>query len=843
MTYSVTDQSPHSSLVRSKISFSLGTSALVIMAAVLFAWDIALPTNYGPWLLYSPLLLATLWLPYRWDALLLAGACTILIVVGFHLSPPGPDPWADIFNRSLGVLILWITAVGCLFRKRATEKDGWSSTLDLSGIGSLDRKLLVGSALVASVLTINALVSIEGVRETTTLRESTGQARELLFASETVLATVQDADIRQRGYILTGRDVYLDSYRKAIANLDAHAARLRSLVPADLSQRGQIDNLQALITKQVEELQRTIDRRSQQGLDATLDTVLSDQGRQLTDDIRAAIAILQRDARVVISHGEEQAEATLRRNLITFSLATVLALVLLGLVYMVIQTDLTKRRNTEGVLRASEEKYRALVETTNTGYLIMDPAGTVLDANQEYIRLTGRQTSEQIIGRNVAEWTAPYDIERNIREIKRCTEQGFLRNLEIDYIDANGHVIPIEISATVLHTPEGTRILRLCRDISARKRAEEELAELARRNASLVQALGEIVYDHSITQDRIEWSGNTKAVLGYGPDELGTTQKGWFDRMHPDDVARVRAEFHQTGWAPVFATEYRYRHRDGHYVWIHDRGVVHRDGAGHPSRIVGIMGDISERKRAEEEIRLLNTELEQRVVERTSQLETAYKELEAFSYSVSHDLRAPLRTIDGFSLALAEDYAEKLDDTGRDFVARVRAAAQRMGQLIDDLLQLAYVTRTELQKGPVDLTAIAETIVTDLRRLEPSRQVTAMIQHGLVTQGDARLIRVALENLIGNAWKFTGTQATALVEFCRVEHNGASVYCIKDNGVGFDMTYVNKLFGPFQRLHAANEFPGTGVGLATVQRIIRRHGGQIWAEAEVNKGASVYFTL
>jgi signal transduction histidine kinase len=307
------------------------------------------------------------------------------------------------------------------------------------------------------------------------------------------------------------------------------------------------------------------------------------------------------------------------------------------------------------------------------------------------------------------------------------------------------------------------------------------------------------------------------------------------------------------------------------------------------------------RDRAQEALRRLNAELEQRVRERTAQLEAANKELEAFAYSVSHDLRAPLRGIDGWSLALVEDCADQLDARGRERLDLVRAEAQRMGRLIDDLLQLSRVTREQMELEPMDLSALAQSIAAALRQSEPARRVEFVIAPGIVAHGDAKLLRIVLENLLGNAWKFTSQQPQARIEFgaipsveCQVSSDGRSdewrvtsagtsaewrvtsaekkpavvspstfshqpltmnlqpstinsqpspVYFVRDNGVGFDMAYAGKLFAPFQRLHKASEFPGTGVGLATVQRIIHRHGGRVWAEAEVGQGATVFFTM
>jgi len=233
---------------------------------------------------------------------------------------------------------------------------------------------------------------------------------------------------------------------------------------------------------------------------------------------------------------------------------------------------------------------------------------------------------------------------------------------------------------------------------------------------------------------------------------------------------------------------------------------------------------------------------EETLRDRTAQLEDVNKELEAFSYSVSHDLRGPLRNIDGFSQILLEDYGNKLDGEGREALQRIRNGAQRMAQLIDDLLKLSRVTRGEMQRETMDLSAMAKEIVEEFQ-VEPERGVECKVAEGVIGNGDGRLIRVVLENLLGNAWKFTSKQRQAIIEFGIIQHDGQAAYFVRDNGVGFDMAYSDKLFGAFQRLHGMKEFPGTGIGLATVQRIIHRHGGKVWAEGSVGQGATFYFTL
>lgn len=382
------------------------------------------------------------------------------------------------------------------------------------------------------------------------------------------------------------------------------------------------------------------------------------------------------------------------------------------------------------------------------------------------------------------------------------------------------------------------------RDARRRRSAELALRESEERLRLAVQAAELGLWEVDSRTGREQVSERMQEMLGHQGNGNGTVEQ-WQRSIHPDDRGRTTEEFARAlrGEAP-FRAEHRILLPDGDVRWIAPSGTVLRNGSGEPARLVGVAQDITERKQAEQAVRELNESLERRVEERTRQLEVANRELEAFSYSVSHDLRAPLRAVDGYSRVLVEDYTGKLlDDEGERLLGKVRAGTVRMGQLIEDLLNLSRVSRSDMRLEPVDLSALADAVCEELRRGEPERRVAVSVQPGLEARGDARLLRIVLDNLLGNAWKFTSRRDDARIEFGRAAHDAKPAFAVRDNGAGFNMAYAEQLFTPFQRLHKATEFSGTGIGLATVARIIHRHGGTVWAEAEKGKGATFTFTL
>jgi len=505
-------------------------------------------------------------------------------------------------------------------------------------------------------------------------------------------------------------------------------------------------------------------------------------------------------------------------------------------------SDITERKQAEEMLRESEAKFRTLIENIPQKILMKDRNCKWVMISENLARDFGFRP-EDVVGKIDSQLFTPELAAKYHADDVRIMETGRTEELEEKYL-VGGRETWVNTIKTPVRSESGSivGVLGIFWDITERKRAEGALRESESRFRQLAESLPQLVW--TCQPDGPCDYLNRQWVEFTGVPEAQQHGFGWLAQLHPDDRAPAVAAWEAAvASCSDFRVEFRIRRHDGEYRWFDTQAIRLHDATGHTVKWFGSNTDITERKRAEEEIRELNTGLEQRVRDRTTALEASNKELEAFSYSVSHDLRAPLRAMDGFSMALLEDSAGKLDETAQGYLRRIRAGSQRMAQLIDDLLNLSRVTRAKMLRESVDLTAMAEEIGAEFQKSQPERQVGLVVAPDLAVRADRPMLRVVLNNLLGNAWKFTGRCAQARIEVGAQERDGQRIFFVRDNGAGFDMTYVDKLFGAFQRLHSTQELEGTGIGLALVQRIIHRHGGRAWAEGTVGHGATVYFTL
>lgn len=500
--------------------------------------------------------------------------------------------------------------------------------------------------------------------------------------------------------------------------------------------------------------------------------------------------------------------------------------------------DITDRKRVE----AEQRRLAAIVESSQDAIVSRALDGTVLSWNAGAEKIFGYSAAE-MVGRSICLLSPPEHRHESRRNTAMLLKGEAVPSFETVRIAKDGRSVHVQISVSSIRDDDGRiyGISAIFRDITDRKLAEQALRKSEARLRTITDNVPALIgyvdakeHFRFVNKTYEDWAGMSRGAC---------TDRPVREVMDDESYQTVRP-YMEIALAGMKASFERCSRSSGQKRYARISYLPDIDSQGRVAGFYFLGYDITEIRKSAEAISKLNAELEQRVIERTAQLETANRELESFAYSVSHDLRAPLRSIDGFSRALLDDYQGKLDATGQDYLRRVRAASQRMATLIDDLLALSRVTRSEMRCVTTDLSALAHEIVEDLRREQPERGgVDIRIARGIQVQGDPSLLRAALDNLLRNAWKFTARQPEVRIEVGVEQNEGRSIYFVRDNGVGFDMKYAGKLFGAFQRLHSDADFPGTGIGLATVHRIIRRHGGEIWAEAAVGKGAVFFFTL
>jgi PAS domain S-box-containing protein len=495
---------------------------------------------------------------------------------------------------------------------------------------------------------------------------------------------------------------------------------------------------------------------------------------------------------------------------------------------------------------ANERRLRAILENSVTFVNLVDENGIFVYVGPAARALVGYEP-EEMVGRPVLDFIHPEEIEDPARPFWRLRQnpgKTFPIERRVRHKDGTWRWVAGH-ATNLLQDPDVRAVVFNYRDITDRKLMEEAIRYSEARMLAIIEQSPASVQVFATDGTCVQANRAWETLWGSKREQLA----GYNILKDPQVAERGILPYVQRAFAgePVTIPPVYYDPAEngqaGEARWT--TGVMYpvKDPDGRVREVVLAHEDITERMRAEAAIRAMNEALERRVRARTAELEAANRELEAFAYSVSHDLRAPLRGIDGFSQALLDDWGHVVGPSGHEHVRRVRAATQRMGQLIDDLLQLSRVSRVELQRQVVPLSSLARAIGDRLQRSQPQRRVELAVEPDLEAAGDGRLLEVVMENLLGNAWKFTAKQARARIEFGVMEHEGQRAYFVRDNGVGFEAGYAGRMFTAFQRLHSEEEFPGTGIGLATVQRIIQRHGGKVWAEGVVGHGATFFFTV
>ena len=745
----------------------------------------------------------------------------------------------------------------------------------------------VGGVLVWQVVSLRRLAA--GVDHTNQVIARVGVVTRLMIDHEDAL----------RGYLLTRREDFLGPYLATEKDLEPALDALEALVSDNPGQLDRARRLRVLadawraIAGDLPRRGTSPEPRVLVENTLALNTVLD----EVRDESARFVAVEEWLRTERVAHAQRAARGAL--------LSAIPALLILGVVFAALARRQMRRvaavyRGTAraAALRAdllaeSEERFRLFVEgLRDAAVYVLDPEGQVRSWNLGAERIEGYRPDE-VIGSHFGVFYTAEDVAAGHpeRELAEAAAKGQVES-EGWRVRKDGSRFWAEVTMRALRAADH-RILgyaKLVRDTTERKRAEmrraaqygvaRALAEAPSIDEALVPLLAEIgaILGYELA---LAWIPEGEALRVAGCWNRPSAEADWFvGRMASAHLGRGErmagmvwssgvAAWVEDGRREVargltplateagFFTGLAFPVSVGTSAGARVAMVIQllaRDPRERDTELLQVamtlgvqIGAYLERQRAQEEARaaaqLRAEELERRVQERTVELTAVNRELEAFSYSVSHDLRAPLRAMDGFSQVLLDDYADQLDATARDYIARIRAGSQRMSTLIDDLIQLSRVTRSELKRDALDLSALFREVVAEVQDGEPARQVEVVVAEGVRARGDARLLRVGLSNVVGNAFKFTRNQPHPRVEFGVERRDGGRVYYVRDNGAGFDMAYAEKLFQPFQRLHSSAEFEGTGIGLATWQRIVQRHGGRVWAESSPGEGATFLFTL
>lgn len=701
---------------------------------------------------------------------------------------------------------------------------------------SFEHRIQIGFGIgVAIIITVGA-VALRSSSATLESAEWVAHTLDARSALAQALASLVRAESGVRGFEISGDTALLREYDTARRNVTDLTGRLRTLMADNPVQQRRLDSLDVLIPQRIELRRQVLEARRMRGL-AAAEVMRTGRVAELMEQIRGLVARMEDEETQLLAARSASLRARANETRVAVLGGTALALVLALIAGVLVRRELAARHAAEETLGAAQARFREVLASNTAVIYANKVAGTTFSpswVSDNVTRITGFSPEEALRDTWWIDHLHPDDRARVLAETAALMDKGQLvTEYRFRFKDDTYHWIHDESRLIGDARGQPLEVFGSWVDSTERRRAEAALRESEERFRLLVGTVRDYaIYMLDPTGRVMSWNKGAEQIKGYTAEEIVGRH---FSCFYPPEAVAAGAPARALATAAEqgrFEEENWRLRKDGSRFWADVVITAVRDDQGRQRGFAKVTRDLTERKHTDELLR-----------RHTAQLEAANAELDAFAYSVSHDLRAPLRSIDGFSQALLEDYAGRLDETGQNYLQRVRAATQRMAALIDDLLNLSRVTRSEMVIGTVDVSTLARQLAGELASGDPERKVDVVIAPGLEARADEGLLRVVLQNLIGNAWKFTSKRGDARIEVGMVAANGERAYYVRDNGAGFDMAYAPKLFGAFQRLHRATEFPGTGVGLATVQRIVHRHGGRVWAESAVNRGATFYFTL
>jgi hypothetical protein len=694
---------------------------------------------------------------------------------------------------------------------------------------------------------------------------------------EDTLRQVVDVQTGGRTFSSTGDEAFLEPYFEGEPAIAQDLDLLRHLTSDNREQQRRLDLLEPQIAAKLGISKEMVAARRETGAVAPTAMFLESQRRM--DAVRATVAEMQAGENKLLEQRTHKTAATQRLTKIITSSSTLMGVFLLMVLGLAIRREINKSARMRGQLRALNadleqrveqrtaaleievaERSKALKELADQQFAldqhaivaITDVKGNITYVNDKFCSIS-KYSKDELIGQNHRILNSSHHSKEFFQQMYHTIANGKVWHGEIKNQAKDGSIYWVDTTIVPFVGAEGKprQYVAIRADITERKRAEESVKESLASSKTALKELADQKFaldQHAIVaitdvQGTITYV-NEKfcAISKYSKDELiGQNHRILNSSHHPKDF--FQQMYHTIANGKVWHGEIKNRAKDGSIYWVDTTIVPTLSSDGKPRQYVAIRADITERKLAEAEIQKLNDELEHRVIERTAQLEEVNKELESFTYSVAHDLRAPLRHIVGFSGILVEEFGASLSVEAQRYLQRIQDGTRKMGQLVDELLSLARVGRQETVLQQVGLNSIVKEVIGMLQPDLVGRQVEWRIADLPFVECDPTLLKQVFQNLISNALKYSRPRPRAVIEIGHTQLNGDSAIFVRDNGVGFNMKYADKLFGVFQRLHRAEDFEGTGVGLATVQRIIKKHQGKVWADAQLDKGATFYFNL
>jgi PAS domain S-box-containing protein len=698
---------------------------------------------------------------------------------------------------------------------------------------------------------------------------------------EETVSLLKDAETGTRGYVITGEERYLDPYVRALNEIHGELRLLHRRVADNPAQQERLHLFESYALSRLNELESVIEAKRESDAKGA-EQVRSGRGKSYMDEIRVLAAEIKQEEQRLLEQRAARASAGAEATLRLIMFGNVAALITILFAFIALRRENARRVEAQRMAQQRAAEIEDLYNHAPCGYHSLDKDGVMVRVNDTELAWLGYAREEIVGGKKFSELMTPESAARFAETFPRFREAGRIDDVEYDLVRRDGAVLSVALNASTIYGENGEYLMSRATlfDITERKRNERQMHFLQTAMLETSEAEDTTAALTVVLRRICEFTGWTygQAWLPNADGQSLGVSEAWYSKAPELRQFRERNktlsitadnilvggvwQSRQPAWAWDLAPDPRYVRRAmileaGFSSWIaypvlSEGGVIaviEFFDTGHGTRddqtlqlisILGAqLGPVIQRKLAVEEIRRLHGDLEQRAV----QLESANRELESFSYSVSHDLRSPLRAIDGFSQMLQEDYAAKLDDEGRRLLEVIRDNSRKMGRLIDDLLDFSRLGRKPLSAAQVDMATLAAEVLQNLQQAQGTLQPRVMLNPLPPAWCDPVLIRQAWVNLLSNAIKFSSKCEAPVVEVSGHLNGGDAVYCVRDNGAGFDMQYYDKLFGVFQRLHSAEEFPGTGVGLAIVQRVVGRHGGRVWAEGEPGKGATFYFSL